>query len=361
MDERIFGVKIGFPIPFWDANHRLPRSGCVGPECKDSATIYRINSIFMDVTEQPHMMRQWVAGGVLTAFFFSIAFFVFLIYVIADSDGSDLDTWSIIIIAELSAAVIGFAYVAFKFGRDEIFSLTTRPIRFNRFEQKIYAVRRRRFFADQHDGDVVWEVPWDDKAIFCVHRGKENSDHSDSYHIRCYQLDDNGMVLRGFAIGREWQELDGLNDLLCQWNYWCAFMNEGPSLLPKPLIFLTDRETIFESFLYCMYEVGFGLSARLRIILFPFFCWMTILRVFSLWTCRAPKWPTEITKVSQVSGNDPYREPTGTTPVGWAATLQAHQNDSYPTDPRSPVFGWKGDDDGLENAKRWESEVAPRN
>lgn len=67
MDERIFRVKIGSPVPDWDLKHRLGINSVVGPECKDSATIYRINSTYMDIREQPHMSRQWVAVGTLIA------------------------------------------------------------------------------------------------------------------------------------------------------------------------------------------------------------------------------------------------------------------------------------------------------
>lgn len=361
MDERIFGVKIGAPIPTWDAAHRLPISGYVGPECRDSATIYRINSTFMDVAEQPHMMRQWLAGGVITSLLMSATSFVFLVYVLMKSKGVFFDGGLLFLTIELSFSALGFGYVGIRFGRDELFSLARRPIRFNRYEKKIYAVRHRRFFCSKNEGDVTWEIPWNDEPFFCIHRGAIGSEHNDTYHIRCYQVDEAGMVVRGFAIGREWKYLDGLNDLLSQWNYWCLYMNEGPAMLPKPLLFLADSESVFESFLYCMYEVGFGVSAQARIIFFPFFCWMTILRVLALSTCRAPRWPDKIDKISKVAKNDPYLQPIGATPVGWAETSQAHQKNAYPTAPRVRTPGWIGECDGLENAKLWKEEVAPGN
>jgi len=50
MDERAFLYKTGKPIPAWDLRHRLPTDKPVGPECKDTATIFRVNSTYMDVT-----------------------------------------------------------------------------------------------------------------------------------------------------------------------------------------------------------------------------------------------------------------------------------------------------------------------
>lgn len=361
MDERVFRIKIGQPIPEWDAKHRLPITGCVGPECKDSATVHRISSIYMDVSDQPHMMRQWLAGGTFTAAIFSSVFLIFFLYVIYDSWSMD---WTFMLglgIFQLGAAAIGFGYVCVKFGRDEVFSLTRRPIRFHRGARKIFAIRRRRFFSSRELGDLTVEVPWNEDAVFCVHRGKQNTDHADSYHIRYYQLDFDGKVLNGFAMGREWDGLDGMNDLLCQWNYWCWYMNQGPADLPKPLLFLTERENFFESFLYCMYEVGFGLSASLRIAFMPFFLWLTLLRVSALATCRPPVWPPSIEDICQVADDDPYQQPVGDMPVGWAATAQAHKTQTYPSDPRSKTPDWQGEADSFKNAERWRGEVAPGN
>ncbi|WP_444848479.1 DUF6708 domain-containing protein [Duganella caerulea] len=361
MDERVFKIKTGVPIPVWDSKHRLSIGNYVGPECKDSGTVFRINSVYMDVSDQPHIMRQWLAGGILVAIIFAMLFFSFLIFVIFVSPPPIWDGKYYFFAIQLAAFSAGFSYFALRFGRDEMFSLTRRPIRFNRVEKKIYVIRRRRFFSSAKDGDVTWEVPWNENTIFCIHSGRKNSNDEDTYHIRCYETDSQGNVLRGFAIGREWDELDGMNDLLCQWNYWCWYMNSGPSELPRPLLFLSEKEGLFESFLYCMYEVGFGLSPMLRIVLLPFFFWMTIQRVLALSTCRPPIWPENVEKVSLIAEDDPFQQPTGDTPIGWAQTSQAHRANSYPADPRRKIPNWSGAEDGLKNAERWQAEVAPGN
>ena len=313
----------------------------------------------MDVSEQPHMMRHWMAAAIQTAMFFSLAFLAFSLALLLEHFSLEEDFAFYFAVFICSSFGFGFAYIAVKYGRDEMFALTRRPVRFNRIEKKIYAIRRRRFFSSAELGDLAWEIPWSDEVLFCIHRGPKNSEHEDSYHIRCYQVDDNGNVIRGFGIGREWQEIDGLNDLLCQWNYWCEYMNDGPAELPKPLLFLAEKEDLLESFLYCMYEVGLGWSAKLRIVLLPLFCWMTIHRVLAMCSCRLPRWPAEIEKVSVVSDDDAYRQPSDTTPVGWAKTSRAHLTESYPLDPRRPTPHWHGETDGLKNAARWADDVAP--
>jgi hypothetical protein len=44
-------------------------------------------------------------------------------------------------------------------GRGLLFAVSHRPIRFHRGERKLYAIRKRRFFAKPGESDVVWEVP----------------------------------------------------------------------------------------------------------------------------------------------------------------------------------------------------------
>ncbi len=74
MDERVFRYKIGHPIPEWDKKHRLPIDEPVGPECQDTSTTFRINSTYMDVTDQPFRDRQWQSGAVLIACFGALSF-----------------------------------------------------------------------------------------------------------------------------------------------------------------------------------------------------------------------------------------------------------------------------------------------
>jgi hypothetical protein len=361
MDERIFRVKIGHPIPDWDFKHRLGINRPVAPECKDSATTHRINSNFMDVSEQPHMSRQWVAAGTLIAINFFAVCVGFCLFFYGMGDKLESEFWLKFSTFMVICGAFGFGYVACKYGRDELFSLTRRPIRFHRVKKKIYAIRRRRFFSSASMGDITWEVPWSEHSIFCIHRGPQNSEHESTYHIRYYEVDKNNDVVRGFAIGREWHDIDGMNDLLCQWNYWCWYTNNGPQDLPKPLLFLTEKESLYESFLYCMYDFGFSLHPTIRKIMLPYFSGVTLIRLAALWTCRAPIWPSEIKKISQVGDADPYNQPAGNMPIGWAETLKAHVDKTYPSDPRCCIPDWTGEPDAMKNAHLWMGERSPQN
>ncbi|AKN67137.1 hypothetical protein G5B88_19285 [Herbaspirillum seropedicae] len=353
MDERIFQFKAGHPIPEWDLKHRLPINNPVGPECQDTSTVFRINSTFMDITDQPYRERQWLAGGVLVSCLGVVGgmWSYYLTRVLYPDAGGILgDLYCL-------AITILFGYLAFRHGRDEFFSLKRRPIRFNRKEKKLYAIRRRRFFAKPGQGDITWEVPWDENAIFCIHRGYSN--HRNTYHIRHYEVDKEGNVIRAFAVGRKWEGQECLDGLLSQWNYWCWYMNRGPEELPKPLLFFKEKENMLESFLFCMYDLGMRASAAYRISMMPFILLLTSHRLMALWTCCDPVWPEYVKKVSVIAPDDPYDEPRGKTPVGWAETTHALNRREYPDGDKKAMENWRGEKDPVANALLWAAEIPP--
>lgn len=355
MDERIFLYKAGQPIPEWDLRHRLPVDKPVGPECKDTATIFRINSTYMDVTDQPYMYKQMLAGGVLVACL-AVVGFSFLTALVLMHPQPEVSVGVIFVWLVLCSAISSFAYVAFRTGRDEFFSLKRRPIRFNRKEQKIYTIRRRRFFAKSGEGDVTWEVPWNAQSIFCIHRSDKASD--DAYHIRHYTVDEQGNVIRAFAIGRQWEGRKNVQGLLSQWNYWCEYMNEGPVELPLPALFFSEHESIVESWQFCMYEMGVRGSLSFFISL-PFLVLHTTFRRIAQWTCRDPVWPQAIEEVSVIAPGDAYDQPRDATPIGWVATAFARAQNTWPFDPKRKVANWHGEQDPAKNARLWTENTPP--
>ncbi|NUT61050.1 DUF6708 domain-containing protein [Herbaspirillum sp. C9C3] len=356
MDERIFQFKAGQPIPEWDLMHRLDIERPVGPERKDSSTIFKINSTYMDVTDQPYRDRQWLAGGILAACFGIIAS-LYHGHSVTQNSNNTFDSHLIMTMILVIGSISAFGCMAFKYGQDEFFSLTRRPIRFNRKEKKIYAIRRRRFFARSGEGDITWEVPWNENSIFCIHRRMVDRRHV--YHIRYYEIDQNSNVVRAFALGRKWEEDECLEDLLSQWNYWCWYMNHGPAELPKPLLFFKEKENMLESFLFCMYDFGMRASAAYRIVMIPAILLMTSHRLMALWTCRDPIWPDAVAKVSVIEPDDPFDQPSGNTPVGWAETIHTIDRGEYPDGDKREMKNWSGEKNPALNALLWAKDIPP--
>lgn len=347
MDERLNGYKIGNPIPETDIVRRLDIGKYVAPIVMDSATTYRINATFMDVTDQPYLRRHLISSASLISV--SGVLLGIYLWVLPGILEKPVIEFAHTVLRLLSlVCVIVFGGLAIWCGREELFSLSRRPIRFNRRLKKIYAVRRRRFFGGADKGDVVWEIPWSKDTVFCLSPGKDG--WGEYYHIVCYQLDTNGNVTRALALGRRWESYE-LEALLAQWNYWCMYMNDGPDRLPPPMLYLAENESLIESFFICMYTFGFSLPGLVRIIAMPFILPTFIGRRLSLATCRHPQWPSEICQANEISIMD-FNEPQGATPVGWKATIDARLRGAWPTNPHVEVANWAGLD-AQKNAQHW--------
>lgn len=351
MDDRMFSAKIGKPIPTWDLDHRLSISDWAGPDMRDGATNFRVNSVFLDATDQSHMIRHWYAGAVLVAALAIIALvwvLVALLFIAAARD------WPQSVIGSLFipfVSLVAFGWFAIYYGRKEFFVRTRYPIRFNRKTRKIYAlVRACRKMRNSNDGDCVEEIDWSENSIFCVHRASQDGYH---YWIRYYRTDANGNVEKAVTIGRDWEGIEGLEELLAQWNYWCWFMNRGPAELPKPGLFLSEEESMHESFLYCTYQLGFRASPAFRIIFLPVILLLASHRIMSLWTCSSPRWPSAVLDECEVDPDDPFDEPKGPTPVGWHATNLAIARGAYPELQSKAIEDWKGELDSRKNALLW--------
>ncbi|SDQ19194.1 hypothetical protein SAMN05443245_0305 [Paraburkholderia fungorum] len=348
MDERLMKKCIGQPVPEWDMAHRLPINRPVGPEVQDFGATFCINSTFMDVTEPSYLDKQWVlAGAALACAGMAIGPYG---YVISHAEPGPA-FWMFAFDCLALLVVAAFGSLVWKIARGLVFGLKYRPIRFHRSEARLYAIRTRRYFVKPGDGDVVWEAPWTSDSIFCLHR--EETPFGTVFHIRHYTVDAKGNVVRAFSIGREWTGKAQVEMALAQWNYWCRYMSDGPSRLPKPMLFHTQRETLRESFLFSMYGFGMRAPAFLRIIMMPQILLFTGLRALANVTNRAPVWPADVEKISSIAQNDPYAEPRHKTPVGWGDTVLAQQRGDYPENPKARAEDWTGEADGKVHAVVW--------
>ncbi|QBI03252.1 DUF6708 domain-containing protein [Pseudoduganella albidiflava] len=359
MDDRIFSAKIGAPVPDWDLEHRLSTIDWVGPDCQDGATTYRINSTFIEATEQCHMVRHWYAGGIIIAFVMMLAaaFTFCAMVVVSINRGFPLaDRVGLLLPLTL---VVGLLYCLSRYGKEEFFARTRYPIRFNRKSKRLYALIREEGGRSRAlSEDKVEEIEWDERSIFCIHREYDGVYH---YWIRYYKLDEFGNVQKAVAIGRDWDGVDGLQELLSQWNYWCWFMNRGPEGLPCPGIFLPEKENVFEAFLCCMYGMAFRLRPALRVVGFPMFATLACFRIISMWTCSPPRWPSDVLDSCLVQAGDPFDEPKSFTPVGWHKTILAIENKTYPELQCVKIDDWKGEPDGRKNAILWAEDKVVRN
>jgi hypothetical protein len=351
MDYRTSLAKIGEPVPKWDLAHRLPISGWVGPDCRDDSTIFRLNSTFMEVSEQCHLIRQNYACVILMTLLMPMSM-VFVIYSLLPIFGKN--GWSTGDISFMCAMVswfLGSLFFVFNLGRKEFFSSTRYSARFNRANKKIYAsVRAAKNSKTEKGCDPIVEFDWDEKSIFCIHR---DYDDGFCYWIRCYRVDTNGNVEGAADLGNDWSGYRGLEKLLAQWNYWCWYMNKGPEDLPRPKIFLPEVESIRECYMCCGSGISFIDCPIVWMLFTPFSFIFTISRFISMTTCSPPRWPADIIKKCAIFPNDPFDEPTGSTPVGWYAAKLAVGPGTYFDAKWKMISDWTGEPDAKKNAYIW--------
>ncbi|KWU27573.1 hypothetical protein DF018_24830 [Burkholderia cenocepacia] len=348
MDERVMKKCIGKPVPQWDLAHRLLINRAVGPDVQDFGATFSVNSTYMDVIEPSFLERQWFITGAVLAFLgMGIGPYV---YLLTHADPAPA-FWMFVFNCLAIVPVVLFGSIVWKLGRGLFFGLRYRPIRFHREARKLFAIRARRFFAKPGEGDIVWEAPWTEDSIFCLHR--EDTSFGTIFHIRHYTVDDHGNVTRVFSIGREWTGKQQVEMALAQWNYWCAYMNGGPNGLPKPMLFHTQRETPRESFLFSLYSFGMRAPVFIRLLMMPLILIFTVMRIIANATCRDPVWPAAIEQISAIAPDDLYAEPRSGTPVGWGDTVLAQQRGEYPNGSKARVEDWRGEPDGGMYAAAW--------
>jgi len=110
VDERLMKKCIGKPVPEWDMAHQLPIDQPVGPEIQETGTVFRINSIYMDVTEPAFLEKQWfITASVLALAFIGVGPFI---YAYTHADDAP-DSW--LLVADLFAlffvAFFGFFFL----------------------------------------------------------------------------------------------------------------------------------------------------------------------------------------------------------------------------------------------------------
>jgi len=126
------------------------------------------------------------------------------------------------------------------------------------------------------------------------------------------------------------------------------------------MLYLSENETPREAFFYAVYGMELRNSPVARIIFFPFILLFALLRILANATCRNPAWPEEIERISKIAPDDPYSQPSGNTPVGWAETVLAKQRGEFPSDPKHKYSHWKGNPDTQVNLQQWLMDKPPK-
>ncbi|WBS02751.1 hypothetical protein OU994_00145 [Pseudoduganella sp. SL102] len=335
MLNRILSIEVGRPLSEWEKKHLLSTKHYVSPICMDTGTVFRLNESFMEVVDPSFFQRQNIAlASLLSLIALVSVIMVWLSAVIYIPEWERLDYF--LINTPVVFFIGTFTLMTLYFGRHVFFSSSRYPIRLVRKVKKLYAILPGKSLTGREKHNVIAEILWDDiSTVFCIHRDKDGS--GEFLNIRCYKMDGTNKIVDGFSIGRRW-EVNEINVVLAQWNYWCMYMREGIHKLPIPPVYLREHEDLSESFFICMYSFGFSVQTFLRIALMPLVLMLLIARRFSVWTCQNPVWPAGLIDFSDEDAA--VGEPKGSTPVGWKETIEARHKRDYPENPHLIIERW---------------------
>jgi hypothetical protein len=184
----------------------------------------------------------------------------------------------------------------------DCFNYTRKPIRFNRVDRTIYAFR--------HNGPGgVLSVPWDSAFLYVERKPKAGLGGTAPRVVRCLVLDDKGLVVDTFSIGKRvvlafdesspaGQQV--MEELYRDFEYYRRFMEDGPSSVPS-VAELLPTEVSFRNSLRMQFEdvpdiLNSGhplLWLLLAVTALPSLIQATVHYLAQL-TCREPVWPEAV-------------------------------------------------------------------
>ncbi|KPC54143.1 DUF6708 domain-containing protein [Amantichitinum ursilacus] len=306
-------------------------------------SLYGVNSNYLEIIDQSHPQRSMLAmGAVITVVMVCFAVWsctytvpAFL-EVLSGRQGETFFWWQEVapyIATPLLLGLTVFSVLAMRFAVPiAYFRYTRYPIRLNRQTRTLY-----KFRSNKPGG--VWAVPWDaDNVMFCIsyprrlwsRRAGAAPDNLmvRSFDIRCYVLDDQGKVERGFCIGEGFHSIAQAQE---NWAYYLRFMEDGPRTLRLPHFYWNPKERYSLSEMFAACRSGHHGSPGWRVLLEIIDIPMALLGLpflaLSLWTSREPRWPQEVEQACQVAADDPYARPLPDQPVGLAHGVERHKRD----------------------------------
>ncbi|CAN7620404.1 hypothetical protein LJR230_004517 [Trinickia sp. LjRoot230] len=198
--------------------------------------------------------------------------------------------------------LIGFFSITVSGLLVDFFNYTCKPIRFNRADRTIYAFR--------HNGPGgVLSVPWDSAFLYVERKPKAGLGGTAPRVVRCLVLNDKGLVIDTFSIGKYVDLAFDENSpagqkvmeaLYQDFEYYRRFMEEGPSSVPPVTEFLSS-EVSFRNSLKLQFDgaselmnSGNPVMGLLMIVAaMPTFI-LAVAYHLSQLTCREPVWPEAV-------------------------------------------------------------------
>jgi hypothetical protein len=270
----------------------------------DDDSIFGMNDTWLETMNAAYQERGMLTYGCIFIFAMGVMFVWGTVWALSNpppnTSGAEL----------IAAMAFVVAFMLFGFGvilvslwgfRQEMFTWTRIPIRFNRHTRMVHAYRGA-------GAKGVISVPWDKAFFFIEQRPKDPISRSTRYGLRCHVLDDQRRVSQSFSFGRTVYTIDDettenghqiVHDLNDQFEYIRRYMDGGLSSVPAPE--LVPTEVSFRNSYELWLRPNRKLLAEGNVVatvlargLSPFAALTAVLHYIGMRTSREPVWPADL-------------------------------------------------------------------
>ena len=289
-----------------ETSSRLDVSKPLADEPKSSGTVFKVTDSFLEVCDGLYSEKGWGFLAFSTGGIAALCMSAVLVWLLVDvppaireKGQEQIFLWGlglfIVFFLCLFALTVRLLLV-------DCFNYTRKPIRFNRLNRTIYAFR--------HNGPGgVLSVPWDSAFLYIERKPKAGLGGTAPRVVRCLVLNDKGLVVNTFSIGK-YMDLafdenspagqKVMGELYKDFEYYRRFMEEGPSSVPPVAEFLST-EVSFRNALKLQFDGASDLMNSGNPVMWllmvaaaiPTFILAVAYHLAQL-TCREPVWPEEI-------------------------------------------------------------------
>lgn len=298
--------KLNRPVTEREASSRLRVDKPCAETAKSRGTVFKTTDTCLEVCDGLHKEKGWGLFAFSTAGLMVLAIAIMSLWMAIDIPPAvrekaqiEFAFWGF---GSLAVVALGLFALAVRLLLVDCFNYTRKPIRFNRTDRTIYAFR--------HNGPGgVLSVPWDSAFLYVERKPKAGLGGTAPRVIRCLVLNDKGLVVDTFSIGKRvvlaFDESSSagqqvMEELYQDFEYYRRFMEEGPSSVP-PVAELLSTDVSFRNSLRMQFEdvpdiLNAGhplLWLLLAVTALPSLIQATVHYVAQL-TCREPVWPEEV-------------------------------------------------------------------
>lgn len=298
--------KLNRPVTDKESSARLHVDKPCAERAKSVGTIFKATDTYLEVCDGLYREKGW---GVLTfatagvAFLCLIVMFVWMATHMPEGFREKREDGMVYcLLAFFSLLSTGGVWITVRALLVDCFNYTRKPIRFNRADRTIYAFR--------HNGPGgVLSVPWDSAFLYVERKPKAGLGGTAPRVVRCLVLNDKGLVIDTFSIGKyvdlafdenspAGQRVMG--ELYQDFEYYRRFMEEGPSSVPPVAEFLAT-EVSFRNALKLQFDGASDLMNSGNTVMWlvmvlaaiPTFI-QAVAYYISQLTCREPVWPEAV-------------------------------------------------------------------